>query len=268
MSDFGSTSFSTDLAMKCEHRLRGFSLIELLVVISIISVLIALTLPSLNTARETANQSRCKSNLRQQAIAYHGYATDFKGWGPLVNSADNTYGGWTWMFLLTDYLNGPEKSRMMTIYASPASGVNWVKAPHAMMKVLQCPSTWGKFAIWGYASYAINANLSNEYSAATFLAWPNRIDAPQLAMRHTDLVLFGESIAYNQIIPSWNGVRIYDYLHSQRRSYAMADGRVIETTAQNGSYVMGYYRNGAPYNGAVVMGRNNNSGSGSIGIND
>jgi prepilin-type N-terminal cleavage/methylation domain-containing protein/prepilin-type processing-associated H-X9-DG protein len=249
-------------------RRAAFTLVELLVVISIIALLISMILPSLSQSRDLARNLRCKANLRQLATANASYAAEFKGYAPLVNSTDNAYAGWTWMFLLSTYLNGPDKSQMMTIYASPASGSNWVKAPHAMMKVMQCPSTWRAFEMWGYASYAINVNLTNETTPATFVAYPCRLDSPQMAMRHHEVVLFGESIAYNQILPAWNGVVLYDHLHQKRRNYAMADGHVVDTIAQNGSYLMGYYKAGSPYFAATIYGRNNNAGAGAVGIND
>jgi prepilin-type N-terminal cleavage/methylation domain-containing protein/prepilin-type processing-associated H-X9-DG protein len=59
---------------------RGFSLIELLVVIGIISLLISILLPALSKARKQATKTRCASNLRQLGIASMLYATDFKGW--------------------------------------------------------------------------------------------------------------------------------------------------------------------------------------------
>lgn len=60
---------------------RGFTLIELLVVISIISVLIAILLPALAQARESAKKTACLSNLRQTGISICVYAVANKDWG-------------------------------------------------------------------------------------------------------------------------------------------------------------------------------------------
>ncbi|MEM9110187.1 MAG: prepilin-type N-terminal cleavage/methylation domain-containing protein [Planctomycetota bacterium] len=61
----------------------AFTLIELLVVISIIALLIAILLPALGAARESARSIQCLSNLRQFAIAATSYAADENGSLPL-----------------------------------------------------------------------------------------------------------------------------------------------------------------------------------------
>ena len=60
---------------------KGFTIVELLVVVSIISLLMTLLLPALQQAKKTARSAACLGVLRQVGYGLNNYANDFNNWG-------------------------------------------------------------------------------------------------------------------------------------------------------------------------------------------
>lgn len=101
------------------RRARGFTIIELLAVVAVISVLVALIMPAVQQARERARTAQCLNHLRQIGLALHNYETNYTVWPPsIVRQEDGNpppppipfaglryRGHWTGYHLLLPYLD-------------------------------------------------------------------------------------------------------------------------------------------------------------------
>lgn len=141
---------------------KGFTLIELLVSIGIIAILASLILPAVHGAREAGRRAGCANNLRQIAIATHGYhqtfgcfPTNFTGCGTQGGSSGS--GFYSWLSHLLPLLDENALHRSIDYrlplsnrgyfgqnddylsYSIPASHQN-ARAAATMVSVFLCPS--------------------------------------------------------------------------------------------------------------------------------
>lgn len=167
----------------------GFTLVELLVVISIIAMLMGLLLPAIQRARETGNQNTCRNNMRQLAIALEDYQTSKQAYPGYINVLLTNNGRVyldqetgqempvSWIVELLPQLDRLDLHRIWKQDLSTASqggsggqsgqqstGGNqmFIANPKVYLEVLQCPSE-GRTATGGTpTSYVINTGMQDQ----------------------------------------------------------------------------------------------------------
>lgn len=128
---------------------RGFSLVELLVVIGVIGVLLCLLLPAVQRVRETAARAACANNLRQLGTALHHYHDVFGTLPPdmIVRDYNGPGGHHTyalqWPALILPYIEqGPVFQQMLEAYR--ITWEPWLNPPHTglatVVRSFVCPS--------------------------------------------------------------------------------------------------------------------------------
>ena len=116
----------------------AFTLVELLVVIAIVGILVAMLLPAVQAARESARRTQCTNNLKQLALATHNFE---EAQGYIPPSATDAIGNRRgFMSYVLPYL---EETNAANLY-SPS--IEWFAAENqtaiqTQLPMLQCPST-------------------------------------------------------------------------------------------------------------------------------
>lgn len=164
-------------------RFSGFSLIELLLTISVIATLLTLILPAINAARENARTTQCSTNLKQIHLAFNSYSRDFRDCIPTPAQ------GLSWVSALGNqgYFGPPQqKSPLITLDTINVSNPRWVP--------FKCPSELPRTF----------TTISPEYNGSPTTCWDNDFLPTSYAMNVTvtPRSKSGE-YAYGQPRPRW-----------------------------------------------------------------
>lgn len=119
-------------------RRRAFSLIELLAVVAILGTLVSLSLPAVQSARESARRSGCSNNLRQMGLAIANYETARRTF-PAGNEA-HTGRNHAWSSFVLPYLEEAATAGRMN-YALPWNHEQNINVADTVITVYLCPSS-------------------------------------------------------------------------------------------------------------------------------
>ena len=198
---------------------NGFTLIELLVVMAIISILASILFPVFASAKKSALQTKCSSNLKQILMAWMMYADDYddKVCMSYYYSSDWSH-EYAWDFTL-DWTTFPPGTQLGFLGAYTKSG-----------QINSCPSFYGNG--WGrpYTGYGYNAT----YIGGDILAGVNPCCLGSIK-KPADTVVFADAGFSNPINASnylrapsdslYTAGKIH-FRHNETANVAYADGHV------------------------------------------
>jgi prepilin-type N-terminal cleavage/methylation domain-containing protein/prepilin-type processing-associated H-X9-DG protein len=146
---------------------RGFTLVELLVVITIIGMLVSLLLPAIQAARETGRKNTCINNMRNSSTAMGQLHDSKRGFPGYANVIGNKRASW-----VVAILNSLDRQDLYQVWVNTPLGTAATSSPnvttagtfttavpwaHTTLAILVCPSNPSTGTVADPLSYVVNA---------------------------------------------------------------------------------------------------------------
>jgi prepilin-type N-terminal cleavage/methylation domain-containing protein len=229
---------------------RAFTLVELLVVIAIIGVLVALLLPAVQAARESARRSSCTNNLRQLGVGLHLFHDTYNRlpagtvWEP--GAGGNQKGSEaTWVTQLLPYIeqvNVYQAGDLNLGFGQGTANHPNNKITTAFLNVMRCPAdvhpviicSWGASVAWARGNYGANNGIGpmTETTTIDTNSRPQGVFMLQSKYRLGDITDgTGNTVLLSELLKSpgndWRGVMHYPegslYHHNQTPNSPVPD---------------------------------------------
>jgi len=218
-------------------KMSAFTLIELLVVVAIISLLMALLLPALSSARLQAQSVRCSANLKSIGTAMRLYAEDNNACYPkLGNATGSGSGAWpsiwywdNWVAYTMVYTNDVTPENAQASYKTISSRWAW-----------DCPTNTLNWCSTGWSgNYAYNAELAYNFIADTGASLSVK---PYNMPNQAELLVVTDAAPTTEtenwaVVQCAGGQRLAGSWHNKGYNGAFLDGHVSWTRTPDGGYI-------------------------------
>lgn len=238
-----------------ERRRQGFTIIEVLVVISIIGMLMALLLPAVQQAREAGRRNTCANNLKNVSLAvlnyesargqYPGYREPMEVTLPGASAATKI--PVSWVVTVLPYL---ERTDIYDLWRDPqqsaSAGQPW--PPQIYLQILVCPSSPPPSSVKAPCVYVVNSGMGDIYvyvatAGVTSVAYPADWQANGIFFNH-----FFQP-AGNNLVPFVSAPCIEPLVYTNQNYVTVSDGSSHTLMISENNNVPTFAPVGAPSQG-------------------